>query len=52
MSLFRLDERSGSKWRPKLSQLQFQSLLHNLTAIKIRATFGEDGQYGPLGLLV
>ncbi|CAL8313308.1 unnamed protein product [Gadus morhua 'NCC'] len=41
---FRLDERSGSKWRPKLSQLQFQSLLHNLTAIKIRATFGEDGR--------
>ena len=45
MSLFRLDERPSSKWRPQLSQLQFQSLLHNLTAIKIRTTFGEDGQY-------
>uniref|UniRef100_A0A3Q4NBX7 Laminin, gamma 2 n=1 Tax=Neolamprologus brichardi TaxID=32507 RepID=A0A3Q4NBX7_NEOBR len=33
---FRLDERPGSKWRPQLSALQFQTLLQNLTAIKIR----------------
>ncbi|XP_056247590.1 laminin subunit gamma-2 [Seriola aureovittata] len=41
---FRLDERPGSRWRPQLSSLQFQKLLQNLTAIKIRATFGENGR--------
>ncbi|XP_039858426.1 laminin subunit gamma-2 isoform X1 [Simochromis diagramma] len=41
---FRLDERPGSKWRPQLSALQFQTLLQNLTAIKIRATFGDTGR--------
>ncbi|KAG7273402.1 hypothetical protein CRUP_037464 [Coryphaenoides rupestris] len=41
---FRLDERPGSRWRPQLSPLQFQALLHNLTAVKIRTTFGEDGR--------
>lgn len=41
---FRLDEQLGSKWRPQLSSLQFQTLLQNLTAIKIRATFGENGR--------
>lgn len=42
--LNRLDERPGSKWRPQLSALQFQTLLQNLTAIKIRATFGDTGE--------
>ncbi|KAM7399987.1 hypothetical protein PAMA_004603 [Pampus argenteus] len=41
---FRLDEQPGSRWRPQLSAFQFQSLLQNLTAIKIRATFGENGR--------
>ncbi|XP_053186882.1 laminin subunit gamma-2 [Scomber japonicus] len=41
---FRLDERSGSRWKPQLSSFQFQTLLQNLTAIKIRATFGENGR--------
>ncbi|KAI1882801.1 hypothetical protein AGOR_G00238660 [Albula goreensis] len=41
---FRLDERPGSKWQPQLSSLQFQKLLQNLTAIKIRGTFGENGR--------
>ncbi|XP_056266481.1 laminin subunit gamma-2 [Pseudoliparis swirei] len=41
---FRLDEQSGSQWRPQLSASQFQTLLQNLTAIKIRATFGENGR--------
>ncbi|XP_029381415.1 laminin subunit gamma-2 isoform X1 [Echeneis naucrates] len=41
---FRLDEQPGSRWRPQLSSLQFQKLLQNLTAIKIRATFGEKGR--------
>ncbi|XP_061099731.1 laminin subunit gamma-2 [Conger conger] len=41
---FRLDERAGSKWQPQLSSMQFQKLLQNLTAIKIRGTFGENGR--------
>ncbi|XP_024857820.2 laminin subunit gamma-2 [Kryptolebias marmoratus] len=40
----RLDEQPDSKWRPQLSSYQFQKLLQNLTAIKIRATFGENGR--------
>lgn len=42
--LSRLDEQPGSRWRPQLSSPQFQKLLQNLTAIKIRATFGENGE--------
>ncbi|KAL2097851.1 hypothetical protein ACEWY4_007058 [Coilia grayii] len=41
---FRLDELPGSKWKPELSSLQFQTLMSNLTAIKIRGTFGENGR--------
>ncbi|MEQ2164365.1 hypothetical protein GOODEAATRI_006014 [Goodea atripinnis] len=41
---FRLDEQLGSRWRPQLSSSEFQKLLQNLTAIKIRATFGENGR--------
>ncbi|XP_070974306.1 laminin subunit gamma-2 [Oncorhynchus clarkii lewisi] len=41
---FRLDEQQGSEWRPHLSSFQFQTLLHNLTDIKIRGTFGENGR--------
>nr|XP_061795383.1 laminin subunit gamma-2-like [Nerophis lumbriciformis] len=41
---FRLDEQPGSKWRPKLTPFQFQTLLQNLSAIKIRATFGDRGR--------
>ncbi|XP_068605004.1 laminin subunit gamma-2 [Brachionichthys hirsutus] len=41
---FRLDERPGSKWSPQLSPFQFQTLLQNLTALKIRTTYGEDGR--------
>ncbi|XP_035526875.1 laminin subunit gamma-2 [Morone saxatilis] len=41
---FRLDEKPDSRWRPQLSSFQFQTLLQNLTAIKIRATFGENGR--------
>lgn len=40
----RLDEQHGSRWRPRLSSFDFQTLLQNLTAIKIRATFGENGE--------
>ncbi|KTF72772.1 hypothetical protein cypCar_00028543 [Cyprinus carpio] len=41
---FKLDEQPGSKWKPQLSSTEFQTLLSNLTAIKIRATFGENGR--------
>ncbi|XP_055084617.1 laminin subunit gamma-2 [Periophthalmus magnuspinnatus] len=38
---FRLEE---SLWSPQLSSFSFQTLLQNLTAIKIRATFGHNGR--------
>lgn len=38
---FRLEER---QWSPQLSSFTFQKLLQNLTAIKIRATFGHNGR--------
>ncbi|XP_073704726.1 laminin subunit gamma-2 [Garra rufa] len=41
---FKLDEQPGSKWKPQLSSTEFQKLLSNLTAIKIRGTFGENGR--------
>ncbi|XP_071782542.2 laminin subunit gamma-2 [Centroberyx gerrardi] len=41
---FRLDQRPGSRWKPQLSAAHFQTLLQNLTAIKIRMTFGENGR--------
>ncbi|XP_061653355.1 laminin subunit gamma-2 isoform X1 [Phyllopteryx taeniolatus] len=41
---FRLDEQPGSRWRPQLTPFQFQTLLQNLSAIQIRATFGDRGR--------
>ncbi|XP_077580053.1 laminin subunit gamma-2 [Stigmatopora nigra] len=41
---FRLDEQPSSGWRPHLTPFQFQTLLQNLSAIKIRATFGDSGR--------
>uniref|UniRef100_A0A673GN29 Laminin subunit gamma-2-like n=1 Tax=Sinocyclocheilus rhinocerous TaxID=307959 RepID=A0A673GN29_9TELE len=41
---FKMDEQPGSKWKPQLSSKEFQTLLSNLTAIKIRGTFGENGR--------
>ncbi|XP_043941199.1 laminin subunit gamma-2 [Protopterus annectens] len=38
--VLRLDEHPSSKWRPQLSNFEFRRLLHNLTSIKIRATYG------------
>ncbi|XP_051649729.1 laminin subunit gamma-2 [Manacus candei] len=38
---FRLDEHPSSKWSPRLNHLEFRRLLGNLTALWIRATFGE-----------
>ncbi|XP_053089765.1 laminin subunit gamma-2 [Pangasianodon hypophthalmus] len=41
---FRLDEQPSSRWNPRLSAPEFQTLLSNVTAIKIRVTFGEEGR--------
>ncbi|XP_062437141.1 laminin subunit gamma-2 isoform X3 [Rhea pennata] len=38
---FRLDEHPSSKWSPRLNFFEYRRLLGNLTAIWIRATFGE-----------
>ncbi|XP_032420260.1 laminin subunit gamma-1 [Xiphophorus hellerii] len=39
--VFRLHEQPGYPWRPAISDSDFQKLLHNLTAIKIRGTYSE-----------
>ncbi|NXU56881.1 LAMC2 protein, partial [Turnix velox] len=39
--VFRLDEHPSHKWSPRLNHLEFRRLLGNLTALWIRATFGE-----------
>ncbi|NXT10478.1 LAMC2 protein, partial [Prunella fulvescens] len=41
MYTFRLDEHTSSKWSPRLNHFEFRRLLGNLTALWIRATFGE-----------
>ncbi|KAM6396451.1 laminin subunit gamma-2 isoform 1-T1 [Pluvialis apricaria] len=38
---FRLDEHTSSKWTPRLNHFEYRRLLGNLTALWIRATFGE-----------
>ncbi|NXI94668.1 LAMC2 protein, partial [Psophia crepitans] len=38
---FRLDEHLSSNWSPRLNHFEYRRLLGNLTAIWIRATFGE-----------
>uniref|UniRef100_A0A8C5SCK4 Laminin subunit gamma-1 n=1 Tax=Laticauda laticaudata TaxID=8630 RepID=A0A8C5SCK4_LATLA len=38
---FRLHEATDYPWRPSLTPFEFQKLLHNLTAIKIRGTYSE-----------
>ncbi|KAM4556041.1 laminin subunit gamma-1 [Fundulus diaphanus] len=39
--VFRLYNPPGNPWRPVVSDSDFQKLLHNLTAIKIRGTYSE-----------
>lgn len=41
----RLDEHPSSKWSPRLNHFEFRRLLRNLTALWIRATFGEYSKY-------
>ncbi|XP_067997444.1 laminin subunit gamma-2 [Melanerpes formicivorus] len=38
---FRLDEHPSSKWIPRLNRFEYRRLLGNLTALWVRATFGE-----------
>ncbi|NXL41604.1 LAMC2 protein, partial [Podilymbus podiceps] len=38
---FRLDEHPSSKWSPRLNHFEYRRMLGNLTALWIRATFGE-----------
>ncbi|XP_004396930.1 PREDICTED: laminin subunit gamma-2 [Odobenus rosmarus divergens] len=38
---FRLNERPNSNWSPQLSYFEYRRLLRNLTALRIRATYGE-----------
>ncbi|XP_068095773.1 laminin subunit gamma-2 [Hyperolius riggenbachi] len=38
---FRLDELSFSPWSPRISHIDFRRLLSNVTALHIRATYGE-----------
>ncbi|KAL4656079.1 laminin subunit gamma-1 [Arapaima gigas] len=39
--VFRLHDATDYPWKPTLSHSNFQKLLHNLTAIKIRGTYSE-----------
>lgn len=41
---FRLHENSEYAWQPSLSSRAFMSILSNLTAIKIRATYSDRGE--------
>ncbi|KAM5147780.1 laminin subunit gamma-2 [Mantella aurantiaca] len=38
---FRLDELSFSPWTPRINHFDFRRLLSNVTALRIRATYGE-----------
>ncbi|XP_006143943.1 laminin subunit gamma-2 isoform X1 [Tupaia chinensis] len=38
---FRLNEHPSSHWSPRLSYFEYRRLLRNLTALRIRATYGE-----------
>lgn len=42
---FRLHDSADYPWRPAVSHSDFQKLLHNLTAIKIRGTYSERSTY-------
>nr|XP_051697376.1 laminin subunit gamma-2 isoform X2 [Oryctolagus cuniculus] len=39
--VFRLSEHPSSHWSPQLSYFEYRRLLRNLTALRIRATYGE-----------
>lgn len=41
----RLNEHPSSNWRPQLSYFEYRRLLRNLTALRIRATYGEYSKW-------
>lgn len=44
MCVFRLHDSADYPWRPAISHSDFQKLLHNLTAVKIRGTYSEKSR--------
>ncbi|XP_061490051.1 laminin subunit gamma-2 isoform X2 [Rhineura floridana] len=42
---FRLDEHPSSNWSPRLRGVEYRRLIGNLTALRIRATYGESTGY-------
>lgn len=42
--VFRLHDSADYPWRPVISHSDFQKLLHNLTAVKIRGTYSEKSR--------
>ncbi|XP_053103696.1 laminin subunit gamma-2 [Hemicordylus capensis] len=42
---FRLDEHPSSNWSPRLTSTQYRQLMENLTALQIRATYGDSTGY-------
>ncbi|XP_062973267.1 laminin subunit gamma-2 [Elgaria multicarinata webbii] len=42
---FRLDEHPSSNWSPRLSSTEYHRLIENLTALRIRATYGDSTGY-------
>lgn len=46
---FRLHEATDYPWRPSLTPFEFQKLLHNLTAIKIRGIYSERSKLVIIG---
>lgn len=42
--VFRLHDSADYPWRPAISHSDFQKLLHNLTAVKIRGTYSEKSK--------
>lgn len=41
---FRLSEQRQNQWSPELSERDFRRLLQNVTAVKIRASYGTHGK--------
>ncbi|KAL8178113.1 UNVERIFIED_CONTAM: Laminin subunit gamma-2 [Gekko kuhli] len=42
---FRLDEQPNSNWNPRLTGMEFRRLIGNLTALSIRASYGDGTGY-------
>lgn len=40
--IYRLDEQPSNTWSPRLSRAEYYRLIGNLTALRIRATYGDS----------